>query len=202
MLAVIEAAHLCFAATVTTEGRPNVSPKGTIRVWDDAHLFFLNITSPGTRANLDHMPWQELNVVEQLSRRCYSFAGPAALHFEGSPVYAEEVRRVYGDAPLAGAAVAVVLLTVERAAPLLSPAHGRGTDEAALRKIWRERRAALDREFEAYLARVRPVRIDGPANEAMQRTPPRGAADLGRSSENTARGSTNNTLAACKSLKD
>ena len=52
MRAVIEAAHLCFAATVTPGGRPNLSPKGTIRVWDDAHLYFLDIASPRTRANL------------------------------------------------------------------------------------------------------------------------------------------------------
>ena len=171
MRAVIEAAHLCFAATVTPEGRPSVSPKGTIRVWDDTHLFFLDIASPGTRANLGHTPLLELNMVEQLSRRGYRFAGPAALHFAGSPVYAEGVRRVYGDAPPADAAVAVVLLAVERAAPLLSPAYWRGTDETALRKLWRERRAALDQEFEAYLARAGPVKVDGPPNIAMQRTP-------------------------------
>jgi hypothetical protein len=34
MQAVIRSAHLCFASTVSPEGRPNVSPKGTIRVWD------------------------------------------------------------------------------------------------------------------------------------------------------------------------
>jgi hypothetical protein len=33
MRAIIEATHLCFVATVTPEGRPNLSPKGTIRVW-------------------------------------------------------------------------------------------------------------------------------------------------------------------------
>lgn len=163
MRAVIEAAHLCFAATVTPEGRPNLSPKGTIRVWDDAHLFFLDIASPGTRANLAHAPWLELNVVEQLSRRGYRFAGPAALHFAGSAPFAEGIRRVYGEAPSPAPAVAVVLLAVERAAPLLSPAYWRGTDETALRQIWRERRAALDREFEAYLARVGPVRVGEPA---------------------------------------
>jgi predicted pyridoxine 5'-phosphate oxidase superfamily flavin-nucleotide-binding protein len=56
MRAVIEATHLCFAATVTPEGRPNLSPKGTIGVWDDTHLFFLDIASPGTRANLARSP--------------------------------------------------------------------------------------------------------------------------------------------------
>ncbi|HKG90337.1 MAG TPA: pyridoxamine 5'-phosphate oxidase family protein [Gemmatimonadaceae bacterium] len=166
MRAVIEAAHLCFAATVTPEGRPNLSPKGTIRVWDDARLFFLDIASPGTRANLERAPWMELNVVEQLSRRGYRFSGPAGVHHEGSAVYAEGVRRVYGETSPAQAPAAVVLLAVERAAPLLSPAYWRVADETALREIWRARREALDREFEGYLARAEPVRVVAP-DEAL-----------------------------------
>src|SRR3954470_22964147 len=108
MRAVIEAAHLCFAATVTPDGRPNVSPKGTIRVWDDAHLYFLDIASPGTRANLMHSPWMEINVVEQLSRRGYRFSGRAALHSPGSAVYGEAMRRVFGDTPATMPVTAVV----------------------------------------------------------------------------------------------
>jgi len=160
MRAVIEAAHLCFAATVTPEGRPNLSPKGTLRVWDDAHLFFLDIASPGTRANLAHAPWLELNVVEQLSRRGYRFSGQAELHLEGSAVYGDAMRRVFGDASPTYAVAAVVLLAIERAAPVLSPAYWRIADETALREVWRERRQALDREFEAHLARVGPVRVE------------------------------------------
>src|SRR5215208_7109955 len=137
MRAVIQAVHLCFAATVTPEGGPNLSPKGTIRVWDDTHLFFLDIASPGTRANLRHAPWLELNVVDQLSRRGYRFAGPAELYGAGSAVYAEAVGRVYGAAPPARPPAAVVLLTVERTAPLLSPAYWRGQDETAIRALWR-----------------------------------------------------------------
>lgn len=161
MRAVIEAARLSFVATVTPDGRPNLSPKGTIHVWDDTHLFFLDIASPGTRTNLERTPWLELNVVEQLSRRGYRFYGRATLHFPGSAIFDDGVRRAYGDAtPPADPAAAAVLVTIERAAPLLSPAYWRGIDETALRAIWRERRAALDREFEAYLARVGPVSVD------------------------------------------
>ena len=160
MRAVIQSAHLCFAATVTPDGRPNVSPKGTIRVWDDTHLFFLDIASPGTRANLAHSPWLELNVVDQISRRGYRFSGRAALHFPPTTVYADAVRRVYDDTPPADPPAAAVLLAVDRSAPLLSPAYWRGDDETAIRALWRERRAALDREFEAYLAHVAPVRIE------------------------------------------
>ena len=161
MRAVIEAAHLCFAATVAPDGRPNLSPKGTIRVWDDTHLFFLDIASPGTRTNLARSPWIEINVVEQLSRRGYRFSGRGELHFEGSAVYEEAVRRVM-DATLPGQPVAsVVLLAIEHAAPLLSPAYWTVSDETALREIWRARREALDREFEAHIALVGPVRVAG-----------------------------------------
>ena len=162
MKAVIEATHLCFAATVTPEGRPNLSPKGTINVWDDTRLFFLDIASPGTRANLAHSPWMEINVVEQLSRRGYRLAGRAEVHVAGSPLCDEGVRRVYGDGAPSYPIAAVVLLTIERAAPLLSPAYWRFDDEIALRDIWRTRREELDREFEAHIARVGAVRvIDG-----------------------------------------
>ena len=160
MRAVIEAARLCFAATVTPDGRPNLSPKGTIGVWDDTHLFFLDIASPGTRANLEHSPWMELNVVEQLSRRGYRFFGKAELHSTGTTVYAEATRRLFGETPSPYPVNAVVLLAVERAAPVLSPAYWRVGDETALREIWRERRVGLDREFEAHIAQVGPVRVD------------------------------------------
>ena len=75
MRAVIAAQRLCFAATVTPDGRPNLSPKGTIRVWDDQHLFFCDIASPGTRANLLAHPWIEVNIVDTASRRGYRFLG-------------------------------------------------------------------------------------------------------------------------------
>lgn len=160
MRAVIEAAHICFAATVTPDQRPNLSPKGTIRVWDDTHLFFLDIASPGTRRNLEHSPWMELNVVEMLSRRGYRFFGRAELHRDDD-VYAQATNRVFSEEGSAYPVEAVVLLAVERAVPLVSPGYMHVADEAAMRAWWKERRAALDRAFDAYLSRTRPVQLRG-----------------------------------------
>ena len=157
MRALIQAAHLCFAGTVSADGTPNVSPKGTIRVWDDRHLFFLDIASPGTRANLQARPWMELNVVDQLSRRGYRFFGPVTLHM-GDAVFEEALRRVQGAEHSSYPVAAVILLAVERAAALVSPGYWRVPDERAMRALWRERRAALDQEFEAYLAQAEPFR--------------------------------------------
>jgi predicted pyridoxine 5'-phosphate oxidase superfamily flavin-nucleotide-binding protein len=160
MRAVLQAAHLCFAATVSSDDKPNVSPKGTIRVWDDQHLFFLDIASPGTRANLQARPWMELNVVDQLSRRGYRFFGPVTVHVRDA-VFEEATRRVQGNEQRSYPAQTVVLLALERAAALISPGYWRVPDEQAMRTLWRERRAALDQEFEAYLAQVEPFRVSG-----------------------------------------
>ncbi len=157
MRAIIQAAHLCFAATVSPDGMPNVSPKGTIRVWDDQHLFFLDLASPGTRNNLQARPWMELNVVEPLSRRGYRFFGPVTLHV-GDTVFEDATRRVSSEAQSSLPVTSVVLLAVERAAPLVSPGYWSVADETAMRALWRKRRAALDTEFEAYLAQVEPFR--------------------------------------------
>jgi len=150
MRAVIQAAHLCFAATVTPDGKPNLSHKGTIRVWDGDHIFFLDISSPNTRANLQTTPFIEVNVVEQLSRRGYRFFGRAELHVDDD-VYREATRRIYGEEGAKYPVEAVVLIKVERAEPVWSPGYIHTRTEEEMRAAWKERRAALDKEFEAHV---------------------------------------------------
>ena len=152
MRAIIQSAHLCFAATVTPDGRPNLSPKGTIRVWDDDHIFFLDIFSPGTRANLESNPYIEVNVVEQLSRRGYRFFGQATLH-RNDDVYREATKRIYGEEGAKYPVEAVVLIAVERAEEVVSPGYIHTKTEAEMRAAWRVRRANLDTEFEEHVIR-------------------------------------------------
>jgi hypothetical protein len=157
MRAVIAAQRLCFAATVTPDGRPNLSPKGTIRVWDDSHLFFLDIASPGTHANLVANPWIELNVVDPVSRRGYRFLGRASLHADDG-VYREATERIARDEGVRYPARAVVLVEVERALPVVSPGYAHVPDEWAMRALWVERHRALDADFERHIARQGPWR--------------------------------------------
>jgi predicted pyridoxine 5'-phosphate oxidase superfamily flavin-nucleotide-binding protein len=159
MRALIAAQRLCYAATVTADGRPNLSPKGTIRVWDDTHLFFCDIASPGTRANLAVNPWIEINVVDPLSRRGYRFLGTATLH-SGDAVYGDALARLAAEERVSYAVQAVVLVRVERVLSIASPAYERVADEAAMRELWRDRRASLETRFEQYLARRGPWRPD------------------------------------------
>ncbi len=157
MRAVIDTQHLCFAATVGSDGRPNLSPKGTIRVWDSEHLFFCDIESPNTRRNLQTNPWIEINIVDPLSRRGYRFIGKATLHRDDD-TYRKAVEQITSEENADYKVHSVVLIRVERAAPIYSPGYEHVHDESEMRKMWRERRSLFEGRFEAHVNKRGPYR--------------------------------------------
>ena len=56
--------RLAFVASVNPDGTPNVSPKGTLRVLNEEHLFFANIASHNTARNIENNPHVEVNVID------------------------------------------------------------------------------------------------------------------------------------------
>ncbi len=83
MKRVVAEQGLGFVATVTPDGRPNLSPKGTTKVFGEDHLIFADIHSPGTVANLRTNPAIEVNVVDPIVRKGYRFKGRAEVFAEG-----------------------------------------------------------------------------------------------------------------------
>ena len=129
MKRVVEEQRLGFVATVCPDGTPNLSPKGTTAVWDDDHLAFANIRSAGTLANLRTNPFVEVNVVDPIRRKGYRFKGAATIHRTGH-VFDAGLRFYEQRSGLARDRVqAIVLIRVERAAPLTSPAYDDGSTE-------------------------------------------------------------------------
>lgn len=157
MRAIIDGQHLCFAATVSQDGRPNLSPKGTIRVWDENNIFFCDISSPNTRSNLEKNPWIEVNVVDPLSRRGYRFFGKATLH-RNDDIYTQATKRIFSEEKASYPVNAVVLIKVERALPVISPGYVHIKSEQEMRKMWKERRATMESEFEKHITHHRPFK--------------------------------------------
>jgi len=80
---LIESQKLCFAATANQDGKPNVSPKGSLYVVDDETLAFADLYSQKTRANLRVNPSIALAVVDLRTLKGYQFKGKAELLEEG-----------------------------------------------------------------------------------------------------------------------
>jgi hypothetical protein len=141
MKRVVREQRLGFVATVSPDGTPNLSPKGTTTVWDDDHLVFADIRSPGTVANLLHNPAIEINVVDPDVRKGYRFKGTATVLTEGERF--EEIVAFYRARGSQSTIRSVVLVIVERALPLISPAYDQGANEDDVRAEWRQYREGL-----------------------------------------------------------
>ena len=136
MKRVIAEQKLGFVATVNADGTPNLSPKATMQVLDDEHIFFADIRSPGTMANLARNPAMEINFVDPFVRKGYRFKGMARVVAKGSAEFATLLAR-YPAGLLPERYRAFVVLHVTRAAPLISPAYDAGATEAGLRQQYR-----------------------------------------------------------------
>src|SRR5437763_13895285 len=123
MKRVVSEERLGFMATVCPDGTPNLSPKGTTAVYDDDHLIFADMKSPGTVRNLKQNPNIEINVVDVLVRKGYRFKGTATVH-AGDDVFerALEIYAARGLNDYRERMRNVVLVTVERATAVTSPA--------------------------------------------------------------------------------
>ena len=83
MKRMIRQQRMGFIATVSPQGLPNLSPKGTMSVWDDDHLVFADLGSPDTIANLEQNPACEINVLDYFARKGYLFKGDGIVLVEG-----------------------------------------------------------------------------------------------------------------------
>jgi uncharacterized protein len=129
--------RLGYVATVSEDGSPNVSPKGSLTVLDEHNLVFADIESPHTILNLSKNPRTEINVVDPLSRRGYRFRGKGTVLHTGTTYW--KVLEMYRSE---GADIrrlrSVVLVEVERVAPLVSPVYILELEEEEIRALWRE----------------------------------------------------------------
>ena len=119
----VNQAKLGFIATVCPDGTPNLSPKGTTIAWDEDHLAFADIYSPGTTSNLLINPSIEINVVDVFTRKGYRFKGIAEVLHKGKVFGA--IFSYYSNAGSQYTINNIIVVRVDRVIPLLSPAYDR-----------------------------------------------------------------------------
>lgn len=146
MKRVVHQQRLAFVATVCPDNTPNLSPKGTIAVCDDDHLVFANIRSPQTLANLRRNSAIEINVVDPMVRKGYRFKGTATVLDAGARY--EELKALYTARGVLNPIREVVVIKVEHALPVTSPAYDLGLSETEIRARWESHHEAIKRDSE------------------------------------------------------
>ncbi len=119
-----------FVATVTPDGAPAVSPKGTFLVLDDQTIAYSDIRSPGTRHNLTANPAVEVNFIDPFRRIAVRAAGSAVLHSKGSDWFIAHHPQwldAFGD--LAKRIRSLVEITLHHAQMIWTPPYDDGVTE-------------------------------------------------------------------------
>ena len=126
---------LGYVATVSSDGKPNISPKGTIIAWSDNLLAFANIRSPDTLMNLQTNPFVEINVIDPLSRKGYLFAGTAKI-IENTPLYVEILNH-YRINGIKSPINSIVIVDVSSVSKVTSPLYDLGQTEEEIKLKWK-----------------------------------------------------------------
>lgn len=135
---------LGVVASVTADGVPAASPKGTFLVLDDTTIAYGDIRSPGTRANLESQPKAEVVFVDAFRRKGVRIAGTTEIVAKDDPRFADLIplwRDTWGD--LADRIGSLVLVHATRVLPLKTPPYDDGVSEEEMIELYKFKYAEL-----------------------------------------------------------
>lgn len=127
---------LGYVATVSSDGTPNISPKGTIIGWSKNQLAFADIRSPDTMQNLETNPHVEINVIDPLLRKGFLFKGSAKI-IRNAPLY-DDILKHYRDNGIKSPINAIVLVDVTEISEVTSPLYDMGIKEDEIKSKWKK----------------------------------------------------------------
>jgi len=127
---------LGYVATVSSDGKPNISPKGTIIAWSSTVLAFADIRSPDTMMNLQNNPFVEINVIDPLSRKGYLFSGTAKI-IKDTPLY-NDILTHYRNNGIQSIINSIVIIDVSSVSTVTSPLYDLGKTEDEIKLKWKK----------------------------------------------------------------
>ncbi len=127
---------LGYVATVSENGTPNLSPKGTIIAWDENTLAFADIRSPNTMRNLEKNPNLEINVVDPFLRKGFRFKGQGRITKNGQTY--EAILSHYREVGIKSPIGSIVLIDVSEILEVTSPLYDLGISEEEMKKKWKK----------------------------------------------------------------
>ena len=127
---------LGYVATVSSDGTPNLSPKGTIAILDDSRLVFANIRSPKTIENLTNNPSIEINVIDPFSRIGYRFKGLAKILSDGKDF--ANILDYFKQKGIKSTISHIVVIDVTSFSEITSPSYDLGLKKDDLIKKWKQ----------------------------------------------------------------
>ena len=127
---------LGYVATISSDGSPNLSPKGTIAILDDSRLVFANIRSPQTVENLTKNPSIEINIIDPFSRMGYRFKGMANILSDGDDF--KKILDYFEKKGIKSKISDIITVDVKSFSKVTSPSYDLGLKKDDLVEKWKQ----------------------------------------------------------------
>ncbi len=118
-----EKSVLCWLATVSDDGTPNVSPKEIFAVEDDTHILIANIASPESVRNIRSNPQVCVSFIDVLVQKGYKVKGAATLIHKKEKAYAQRVSPLKALTGEAFPIHMIIAIEVKEVQPIVAPRY-------------------------------------------------------------------------------
>lgn len=119
----IERSVLCWVATVSPDGMPNVSPKEVFTYFGENEILFANIASPQTVKNIRTHPAVCVSFIDILVQKGFQVKGKAEILRAGSPAFQEResvlLAMTEGKFPFSS----LTKIVIEKVKPIIAPRY-------------------------------------------------------------------------------
>ncbi|MEM6318205.1 MAG: pyridoxamine 5'-phosphate oxidase family protein [Bacteroidota bacterium] len=119
----IDQSVLCWLATVSKEGIPNVSPKEIFTYLDDEHIGIAHIASPNSLRNIRANGNVCVSFVDVFVQKGYKLVGQAEIIDKNAPSFQKEAHKILTMAGAAFPLQALLKIKVVKTAPILAPSY-------------------------------------------------------------------------------
>ncbi len=140
ILASMDASVLCWLATASADGQPNVSPKEVFCAYGPEQILIANIASPGSVRNILQNPAVCVSFIDILVQKGYQVKGEAEVLDGNDPDFNELEKPLLnitkGKFPFSQ----IIRVKVEKTKPIIAPRYWLYPDTTEKEQI----RSALD----------------------------------------------------------
>jgi len=119
----IDQSVLCWLATVSKDGIPNVSPKEMFTFLDDEHIGIAHIASPNSMRNIKANPNVCVSFIDVFVQKGYKIIGQAEIITKKAPNFRVEAAKILEMAGTDFPVQALLKIKVLKVAPILAPSY-------------------------------------------------------------------------------
>ena len=114
---------LCWLATVSEHGTPNVSPKELFVTEGDAHILIANIASPGSVRNMRFQPQVCVSFIDVFVQKGFKVHGKACIVSRHDAEFESRVKPLQAMAGKAFTVNSLTAIQVTAVEPIVAPSY-------------------------------------------------------------------------------